>query len=264
MVDAFLAEGMNVVIGDVEETALDATVAELTDRGHDVLGVRTDVGDYASVEALRDAAVARFGPIHVVCNNAGVGGGMGRSWELTLDDWRWTLDVNLWGVIHGVKAFVPTMIAQGGPAHVVNTASLAGHMANAGMAPYTASKFGVVALSECLFHELAADAPNVKVSVLCPQFIATNIADSYRNRPADLSDTVELSEEGEAARAAVSMMIAGGDPPSDMAEAVVDAIHHETFWVIPARYIVPALEARYRTIRDETDPFDPMAAFKGR
>jgi NAD(P)-dependent dehydrogenase (short-subunit alcohol dehydrogenase family) len=261
MVDAFLAEDMQIVIGDVEADALTAVTDELTAGGHAVLGVRTDVSDYSDVEALRDAAVERFGAIHVVCNNAGVGGSMGRSWELTLDDWRWTINVNLWGVINGIKAFVPTLIAQGEPAHIVNTASLAGHFANAGMAPYTASKYGVVAMSECLFHELAIDAPTVKVSVLCPQFIATNISDSDRNRPADLSDTGDSTAEQEMIRDVIASMIAAGDPPSAMADAVVEAIHDDKFWIIPAREIVPAIEARYRTIRDEKDPFNPMAAF---
>ncbi|TML60304.1 MAG: SDR family NAD(P)-dependent oxidoreductase, partial [Actinobacteria bacterium] len=162
MAERFAREGMRVVLADVEEPALDKTVGELRANGLDVTGVPTDVRMYASVEALRDAALAAYGTVHVVCNNAGIGAGAeGPIWEHELNDWRWALEVNLWGVIHGINAFVPVMLEQGDEGHVVNTSS-----GNGGVAPlhttpqYAVTKSAVVTLTECLYGRLdAAGAP---------------------------------------------------------------------------------------------------------
>ena len=177
----FGAEGMRVVIGDIEEGPLAAAVAELSDAGVEVEGVVTDVSDAAQVQALADAAVARFGGVHVVCLNAGVGSG-GLSWETTTDTWEWVLGVNLWGVINGIRSFVPLLMQQDA-GHIVNTASVAGLVAGPFMGPYNASKHAVVALSETLLHELAMSAGHVHVSVLCPGWVNTRIGESGRNRP---------------------------------------------------------------------------------
>ena len=183
LADRFAAEGMHVIIADVEQAALDAAETDMRSAGADVLAVRTDVSDAASVEALATAAVERFGGVHVLCNNAGVGGGP-TSWETSLEDWQWVLGVNLWGVINGIRSFVPLMLKQGEEAHIVNTASVAGLIAGAGNASYTASKFGVVGLSEVLHHELlAASGGKVKVSVLCPALTNTRIIEAGRNHP---------------------------------------------------------------------------------
>ena len=227
LASAFAAEGMKVVVGDIEEPALDEAVAKLEVSGAEVLGVRTDVSDDSSVAALAAAAVERFGAIHVACNNAGVGGG-GLSWEAPLDTWQWVLGVNMWGVIHGIRAFVPVLMQQD-EAHIVNTASIAGLAAGPFMGPYNASKHAVVALSETLYHEMAMTAPQVKVSVLCPGWVKTRIAESARNRPAG-SEPVDA--EGNAGLI-LQTFIERGMPPAELAVSVLDAIRDERFWILP-------------------------------
>ena len=173
---------MRIVLADIEEGPLKDAENELAKQGTDAIGVVTDVSDASSVRALRDAALDRFGAVHLVHNNAGVGLG-GPIWEVSEEDWRWILGVNLWGVIHGVATFVPLLIEQG-EGHVVNTASIAG-LATAGfLGPYNATKQAVVAISETLFKDLQSVAARVGVSVLCPGFVQTRIAESDRNRPA--------------------------------------------------------------------------------
>ena len=193
---AAAAEGMRIVVADIEEGPLKEAESELTGRGAEAIGVVTDVADAASVRALRDAALDRFGSVHLVHNNAGVGLG-GPIWEVTEEDWRWILGVNLWGVIHGVATFVPLLIEQG-EGHVVNTASIAGLASAAFLGPYNATKHAVVAISETLFKDLQAVAAPVGVSVLCPGFVQTRIAESDRNRPAWAPDR-EVGRRGRAA-----------------------------------------------------------------
>src|ERR1700733_2921273 len=175
------AEGMKLVLADIEEPALEATASALTAEGADVLAVVTDVSDASSVQALRDRALQHFGAVHLVHNNAGVGVG-GPIWEVTEEEWRWILGVNLWGVVHGISAFVPVLLEQG-EGHVVNTASIAGLSSTPGLGPYTATKHAVVAISESLFKDLRAAGAPIGVSVLCPGFVQTGIAQSDRNRP---------------------------------------------------------------------------------
>ena len=177
------AEGMRIVLADVEAAALERAVAEIAALGAETLGVPTDVGDLAAVRALADRTWERFGTAHVVFNNAGVAI-FGPIQDMRHEDWEWVLRVDLWGVIHGVEAFVPRMIAQGEGGHVVNTASFAGLVANQGLGAYCVAKYGVVALSECLYRDVSAHG--IGVSVLCPMIVATRITSSERNRPADL------------------------------------------------------------------------------
>jgi NAD(P)-dependent dehydrogenase (short-subunit alcohol dehydrogenase family) len=231
----FAAEKMKVVLADVEEAPLAAFEAELRSGGASVLAVRTDVQDGAAVEALAARAVEHFGGAHVVCNNAGVGGGAGPLWALTEADWAWTLGVNLWGVIHGIRAFVPGMIGRG-EGHVVNTASIAGLMSPAFMGPYVAAKHAVVALSEVLARDLQMAGSAVKVSVLCPGFVRTRIHESHRNRPAHQANAraeggapAEQSPAAQMVRAAVE----AGIPPEVVAERVVEAIREDRFYVLP-------------------------------
>jgi NAD(P)-dependent dehydrogenase (short-subunit alcohol dehydrogenase family) len=252
---AFAAEGMQVVIGDIEEPALGDAVAKLEAAGAEVLGVRTDVSDDASVAALAAAAVDRFGAIHVACNNAGVGGG-GLSWEAPLSTWEWVLGVNLWGVIHGIRAFVPILMQQD-EAHVVNTASIAGLAAGPFMGPYNASKHAVVALSETLYHELAMTAPQVKVSVLCPGWVRTRIADAARNRPGgDEADAVADAEGP--ARQLLQSVIDNGMPPEQLAAIVLDAMRAERFWILPHDDAEPFwrgfVDGRAQALIDRADP----------
>jgi NAD(P)-dependent dehydrogenase (short-subunit alcohol dehydrogenase family) len=224
----FAEVGMRVVIGDVEAPALESAVKELRDGGAEVIGVPTDVTDPDQVEALAVAAEQEFGAIHIACNNAGVGAG-GLSWEAPLETWKWVIGVNLWGVIHGIRAFVPRIIAQDA-GHVVNTASVAGLVAAPFMGPYNASKHGVVAISETLHHELALMAPHVKVSVLCPAWVNTRIGDSERNRPAELA--VERGEQESVMQSALAGFLANGLAPAAVADRVLDAIGNDQFWVL--------------------------------
>jgi NAD(P)-dependent dehydrogenase (short-subunit alcohol dehydrogenase family) len=249
----FVAEGARVVIGDVEPAALDRAVAELRASGAAVEGVVTDVTDPAQMQALADAAVARFGGVHVFCNNAGVGGG-GLSWEMPLSTWEWVIGVNLWGVIHGVRTFVPLLMQQT-EAHIVNTASVAGLVAAPFMGPYNASKHAVVAISETLHHELAMSAPQVKVSVLCPGWVNTNIADSARNRPLHL-------QEGAAPDADAAALLRGfleqGMPPADVAAKVLDAMREERFWILThdeeGDFWVDGVNRRMRSLEARANP----------
>ncbi len=179
----FAAAGMRIVAADIEQAALDAAVAELRAGGAEAIGVRGDVARAEDHEALLAAALDAFGAVNVVCLNAGVSGANGLSWTLSAEDWRWTLDVNLWGVIHGIRTFVPHLLTHG-DGHVVTTASIAGHVSSPFGAPYNVSKHGVVTLAETLFHELRKQGSSIGVTCLCPGFVSTNIMDSARNRPA--------------------------------------------------------------------------------
>jgi NAD(P)-dependent dehydrogenase (short-subunit alcohol dehydrogenase family) len=183
MAHRFAAAGMALVIADVQTDALDVARDALEATGCDVLAVRTDVSDMSSVEALRDAALDRFGTVHVVCNNAGVGGA-GDPWHGPIATWEWVVGVNLMGVVHGIHAFLPTLEAQG-EGHIVNTASMAGITVGM-LGPYSATKHAVAALSESLWFSMQGARTGVGVSVLCPGFVRTNIPTSDRNWPARL------------------------------------------------------------------------------
>jgi NAD(P)-dependent dehydrogenase (short-subunit alcohol dehydrogenase family) len=249
----FAAEGARVVIGDVEAAALDRAVSELRDAGAEVEGIVTDVSDPAQMDALAAATVERFSGVHVFCNNAGVGGG-GLSWEMPLSTWEWVIGVNLWGVIHGVRAFVPLLMQQP-EAHIVNTASVAGLVAAPFMGPYNASKHAVVAISETLHHELALSAPHVKVSVLCPGWVNTNIAESARNRPEHLQEGAAPDLD---AVALLRGFLAAGMPPDEVAAKVLDAMHEERFWILThdeeGDFWVDGVNRRLRSLEARANP----------
>ncbi|MBI1843839.1 MAG: SDR family NAD(P)-dependent oxidoreductase [Actinobacteria bacterium] len=224
-------EGMNVVLADIEEKSLKAAAKEMKANGATVLAVPTDVSKGDSVDALAEATLKKFGAVHVLHNNAGVGAG-GMSWELTTEDWEWVLGVNLWGVIHGIRAFVPHMVAQN-EGHVVNTASMAGLISGLGMGPYNASKHAVVTISETLFYELSVMAPNVHASVLCPGWVNTKILESERNRPDTLRNVDDDSGFATGPMASmVSQWVADGLPPSEVANLVHNAIINEQFYIL--------------------------------
>ncbi|HEX2850879.1 MAG TPA: SDR family NAD(P)-dependent oxidoreductase [Acidimicrobiales bacterium] len=228
---AFAGEGMRVVLADVEEKALESAARSLRDAGHDVLSVVTDVSKGASMDALADRAFDHFGAVHVVHLNAGVGAG-GPMWTLTENDWQWVLGVNLWGVIHGVRAFVPRLLEQGGPAHVVNTASMAGLTSPTMMGAYNVSKHGVVALSETLARDLAVAGAPVGVSVLCPGWVNTGIADSSRNRPDELRNDAAGAGVDLAAASPLKQLLESGLSPDTVASMVVDAVKTGTFYIL--------------------------------
>ena len=186
MATRFAAEGMRLVLADIEEDVLEEAAAGLRETGAEVLTVQTDCGDAASMDNLAEESLAHYGSVHVVCNNAGVGA-RGTMWELGVNDWEFVLRVNLWGVIHGVRVFAPHLVAQD-EGHIVNTGSMAGLVSVSGTGPYNVSKHGVVTLSETLYGELQDAGSNVGVSVLCPGIIRTNLRNSERNRPEHLRD----------------------------------------------------------------------------
>lgn len=229
----FAQAGMHVVLADIEEAALDAAASSFEAEGHTVLSVVTDVSDGKSVAALAEQTMSRFGAVHLVHNNAGVGAG-GFSWTLTEADWQWVLGVNLWGVIHGVRTFVPIMIDQGEPAHVVNTASMAGLISVPFLAAYNVSKHGVVTLSETLQRELEiVDAP-IHVSVLCPGVVQTNIFESQRNRPERLREEGPAGFEALLQGSDVASLQAFGQiiTPEEVAEQVHDAVLTDRFYIL--------------------------------
>jgi NAD(P)-dependent dehydrogenase (short-subunit alcohol dehydrogenase family) len=249
----FASEGMRVVLGDVEEPALTAAIDELTDGGADAIGVPTDVTDAEQVEELARAAERRFGAIHIACNNAGVGAG-GLSWETPLETWQWVIGVNLWGVIHGIRAFVPRIIEQS-EGHVVNTASVAGLVAAPFMGPYNASKHAVVAISETLHHELALMAPHVKVSVLCPAWVNTRIGESERNRPAVFA--VERDEQESVMQSALTGFLANGLDPAAVADRVLEAVRADRFWILThdkEDSWMDAVRGRARSVEEGVNP----------
>src|SRR3970040_448414 len=234
MAGGFAAEGMKVVLADIEEGALAAAEGEMKAKGATVASKRTDVSRGEDVEALARFTVDTFGAVHVACNNAGVGVG-GVTWQQTVKDWEWVLGVNLWGVIHGIRAFVPIMLQQRAEWHVVDTACGAGLHTRPWLAMYCASKHAVVALSESLYHELSLTGSKIKVSVLCPATVNTRIGESERNRPDILRDAGETgvpAQQMQAMEQAFRALLATGLPPEQVADAVVGAIRDERFYII--------------------------------
>ena len=195
--DRCAREGMRVVLADIEELALAQAEAEMKGAGADVLAVLTDVSQASAVEALARKTLDAYGAVHLLCNNAGVAAGS-TVWESTVNDWEWVLGVNLWSVIHGLRAFLPIMLDQDAEGHIVNTASAAGLVAFHSSAPYHLSKHAVVALSEKLYYDLAQRGARVRVSVLCPGWVRTRIMDAMRNRPPELQEdpsTIAMTPE---------------------------------------------------------------------
>ncbi|NNE74528.1 MAG: SDR family NAD(P)-dependent oxidoreductase [Acidimicrobiales bacterium] len=256
--DRFAAAGMNIVIGDIEGPALEAALAELEATGASATGVVCDVSSEADMHALRWHAIDTHGAVHLVCLNAGVGGGNGRTETLTERDWAWTINVNVWGIIHGLTTFVGDLKAQD-DGHVVITASVAGLTSYPSMGPYNMTKHAAVAMAETLFAELRDDGSNVGVSCLCPGLVLTNIFQSDRNRPEQLTnpalEQIPRSAEDEARLGAMIEIVASqAKQPSHVAELVHDAVVARQFWINTDEDFTPAIHARLDSIRDRTDP----------
>jgi NAD(P)-dependent dehydrogenase (short-subunit alcohol dehydrogenase family) len=226
----FGADGMKLVLADVESDALERAADGLRSSGVEVVTQVTDVSEGEQVDALGRAALDAFGAVHLVCNNAGVGGG-GQMNTLTTADWQWVLGVNLWGVIHGMRVFAPMLVEQG-EGHIVNTASVAGLFAAPFMGPYSASKYAVVAISETAYNEFALAGSAVGISVLCPSWVKTRIHESDRNRPADLRNADDDSDASSMVAEAVAGLIAGGISPGAVADQVADAIAAKRFYIL--------------------------------
>lgn len=251
-------EGCKVVLADVEEQALKQAEAAMKANGADVLAVQTDVSKAESVEALANKAFDTYGAVHLLFNNAGVGAGT-TVWDSSLADWHWVLGVNLWGVIHGVHYFVPRMLAQGGEAQIVNTASSAGLISSSGLGIYKVTKHGVVTLSETLSLELAQAGPQIKVAVLCPEWVNTRIMDAERNRPAELQNAPQqLSPEMLAAYAAIRQVVQEGITPSQVADTVFEAIREGKFYILTHPTTKFAVQLRMEDILQDRQPTDIM------
>ena len=233
LAERFASEGMRVVLADVEEAALQAAVKRITGTGASAIGVVTDVSKADDVAALAERARSEFGGIHIACNNAGVFAG-GLLWEESLADYRWMMDVNVWGVIHGIRTFIPIMLEQDTECHLVNTASMAALTAMPFAGIYHMTKHAVLGLSESLYHELEINSDKVKVSVLCPELIKTGIATCDRNRPPEYSKPGDVrdTDARQLVMESINEGVEGGIDPSVMADRVVAAIRSGTFYIL--------------------------------
>jgi NAD(P)-dependent dehydrogenase (short-subunit alcohol dehydrogenase family) len=252
----FADEGMKLVLADVEPGALATAARELQGTGCETLAVVTDVSRADDVAALARRTLDAFGAVHILCNNAGVFTG-GLSWEAPLADYEWVLGVNLWGVIHGIRSFVPILLAQGGEGHVVNTASMAALTTLPYAGIYHLSKHAVLALSECLHHELVLRGSQLRVSALCPELVATHIDAAERNRPAHLRPepgSAGAGSERDLVQQAIAQGVAQGTPPAKVADRVLDAIREQRFYVLSDDTWRRSSEVRCEDIRLGRNP----------
>ena len=244
---AFAQAGMKVMLADIEADALQVAVTSLREISPDIRGTICDVADAASVERAAQATFDAFGHVHVVCNNAGVAAGGGID-HISLDNWRWVIDVNLMGVLHGIRSFLPHIRAHGEGGHIVNTASMAGMQNGLGFSPYGASKFAVVSMSEGLAAQLKPHG--IGVSVLCPSFVRTRIGESGRNRPGRYGQPKPLDPASPAAVmvAEIARQIEAGLDPDDVAARVLDAIREDELYIFTHSGMRAQVEARFAAI----------------
>ena len=255
--------GMNLVLVDVQQDALDAAAAEMRAAGAQVLAQRVDVSDAAQMEALGAAVLERFGAPHLVFNNAGVGAG-GLVWENSVKDWEWVLGVNLMGVVHGVRVFTPMMLAAAkkDPAwrgHIVNTASMAGLLAAPNMGIYNVSKHAVVSLSETLYQDLSLVTDQIGASVLCPYFVSTGINDSHRNRPGALAADKPTRSQL-IGQAMISKAVSSGKvTAAEVAQKVFDAAAQGQFYIYSHPQALASVQTRMEDVLQVRNPTDPFA-----
>ena len=261
LAQACAREGMKLVLADIETDPLLRVQAQLRAEGVAAVAQTADVMDEAQVIALADTAYREFGAVHLLCNNAGVAAPALRapSWETSAAEWQWVLGVNLMGVAHGVRAFVPRMLAGGDEGHVVNTASVAGLISGPG--PYFASKHGVVCLSEALYKELRAAGARLSASVLCPGLVHTAILDAERNRPAAFGPRTDLQSASASVRQAAASFresLQSGYAPSQVADAVLDGVRADRFYIVPAQPpLVDLVRLRLQDILEGRNPTLP-------
>jgi NAD(P)-dependent dehydrogenase (short-subunit alcohol dehydrogenase family) len=259
----FARDGMKLVLADIETTPLLQALARLQAGGASATGLTVDVSDAAQVEALADAAYREFGAVHLLCNNAGVASPTLRlpAWEGSAADWQWIMGVNLMGVVHGVRAFVPRMLAGGDDGHIVNTASVAGLLTGSG--PYFASKHAVTCLSEGLYKDLRAAGSRLSASVLCPGMIRTAILDAERNRPAAFGAATDVAALPDAVRAWAAdfrAQLESGFDPALVADAVAEAVVADRFYIVPAQTpLLALLRTRLQDIAEQRNPTAPPA-----
>ncbi len=257
--------GMKLVLADIQEDSLAEAASELEAAGAEVLSRKVDVSDGAQIDALAAATLERFGAVHVLFNNAGIGAA-GLIWENTIQDWQWSLGVNLWGVIHGVRVFTPLMLAaaKADPsyrAHIVNTASMAGLINQPNAGAYNVSKHAVVSLSETLFHDLSLVTGQVHCSVLCPYFVPTGIHLSHRNRPADLANQGPPTQSQKIAHVMMSKAVTSGKLTAEhIARITFDAISNEQFYIVSHPHALDAVLQTAQDVMAQRNPSDPFAA----
>ncbi|BAZ24905.1 short chain dehydrogenase [Kalymmatonema gypsitolerans NIES-4073] len=250
-------EGMKVVLADIEQQALTQTEAEMKALGATVLTVLTDVSKVTDIETLAQKTLDTFGSVHLLCNNAGVTAVASRTWESPLSDWKWVMGVNLWGVIHGVHVFVPIMLEQDTECHIVNTASMAGLTSIAGTGIYSLTKHGVVNLSEILYRELVQMSAKVKVSVLCPGWVNTQLFDSARNRPSEqknLSPEAEQTSSNSALEQSFHQAMQAGMSSEVVADYLFQGIKDEKFYILTHPEYKVAVKIRLEDILQEPNP----------
>lgn len=258
------AQGMKLVLADVQADALADVMAELEAQGAQILSRIVDVSDGAQVDALAAETIAQFGAVHLVFNNAGVGTA-GLIWENSLRDWEWTLGVNLWGVIHGMRAFVPLMLAAAKQSptyrgHVVNTASMAGLLNPPASGVYNVSKHAVVSLSETLHHDLALVSDQVTCSVLCPYFVATGIHQSHRNRPEVAANAAPPTRSQRVAQAMLDKAVTTGKVTAgQVAQATFDAVRRGQFYIVSHPQALDGVRQRADDIVATRNPADPLS-----
>ena len=257
LAQAFARKGMKIVIADVEAKALRVAEHALRAAGHEVLAVRTDVSRLASVQRLADRTSERFGNVHVLCNNAGIvpPDRYKALWETPLQDWKWALDVNLWGVIHGIHCFLPAMLAHGEKGHVVNTASVAGLISGSGSGAYGVAKHGVVRLTEGVYTSLRERKAKIGATVLCPGVVATGIFNSERNRPG-ASDAHKANKQ-EAYHRIAKDLYKTAMQPDQVAEQVLQAIRGEALYAITTTAFDDAIRERMDAILERRNPNYP-------
>lgn len=253
------ALGMKLVLADIDQGALGDVVESLAATGADVIGVPADVSDGAAVEALAQRTLDTYGKVHLLFNNAGVGAS-GLLWEMSANDWSWVFGVNVMGVAHGVRVFTPIMLRQNEPAHIVNTASVAGLISPPAMGVYSASKHAVVALTETLYHDLRRVGGPVNCSLLCPAFTPTGIADAERARPARWRNEVPATASQLLAGREIRKAVRSGRlSATDIAQAAYDAVRANRFYVITHPAIMASVRARHDDIEQMRAPSDPSA-----
>lgn len=263
----FAQEGMRLVLSDIDTTGLEAAADDLRKTGAEVVAVRTDVSSAQDVERLAERAYASFGRVHLLCNNAGIvpSGRFRPVWEYPVEDWNWSLGVNLMGVVHGIRSFVPRMLAGGEPGHVVNTASIAGLSSGAYSPPYGAAKHGVVRLSEALYASLQQAGAPIGATVLCPGVVRTNIYHAERNRPSSLVPKEGVAKERPEVDAVAAKIHPSGMPPAEVATMVVDAVRAGTFYVLTTDSHDAAIRHRMESILARSNPvFDDVLAMSSR
>jgi NAD(P)-dependent dehydrogenase (short-subunit alcohol dehydrogenase family) len=258
--ERFLKAGMKVVIADIDANSIDIQVSRLQTEGYPVEGKVTDVTNESSVRELAEFAMNKFGNIHILCNNAGIGGGAADDkslWEASISDWKWVLDINVWGVIHGIRVFTPLMLAHGQEGHIINTASKAGLIF--GTSLYSTSKHTVIALTEALYAQLKQVNSKLAVSVLCPGAVNTNLnSNSNRIRPVDKKYSESLSNQDNLIQSenfmstyqsTVQTRMASGKEPSEIAEMLMQGLENGDFYIMPSRLEDAVVDERYKNIQ---------------